>query len=145
MFNRFRTQLSKAGRDIVCSSKREPETKQRQPLSEEMDSKRHVYIYTYTYIGMYIYIYTVCMHACMHACMNACTHACTHACMYICMLICVCMYTVCMSICRYSAPTGDIRFSCVDRLCKVCTTTFWIHGAPCSEPHGAHVGNLVDV
>ena len=48
MFNRFKTEISKEGREIVCSSKQEPDTKQREPLSQKSALNLKLYCFGWT-------------------------------------------------------------------------------------------------
>lgn len=48
MFNRFRTKFSKDGREVVCSSKKEPDNKLREPLSQESALQLKLYCFGWT-------------------------------------------------------------------------------------------------
>ena len=48
MFNRFRTNISKAGREIVCSSKKEADTKKREPISQASALQLKLYCFGWT-------------------------------------------------------------------------------------------------
>eukprot|EP00439_Symbiodinium_sp_Y106_P013399 s1589_g1.t3 len=48
MFNRFRTKFSKDGREVVCSSKKEPDNKLREPLSQASAQQLKLYCFGWT-------------------------------------------------------------------------------------------------